>query len=90
MSRRLRDIFLFSKILLREGFSLTPFNWFLLDIEEEFPVVHTFGYFDQEGEFWHWHEVMAEDSPYRNMLLDYQYLMNSAYGQSMCRDMFFR
>lgn len=68
-------VYLSSEVLKRAGLSMTPFNRFMLEMEEQLPVIHPLGCYDREGNYYTWEAVAGEQSPYRKLMLDYQCLV---------------
>lgn len=83
-------IYLSSQVLERAGLELTPYNRFLLKLRDQLPVIHILGCYDTEGTYYSWDQVLAEDSPYRDLVLDYEYLVyNMVYDKRTVQEMFF-
>ena len=68
-------VYLSSEVLKRAGLSMTPFNRFMLEMEEQLPVIHPLGCYDREGNYYTWEAVAGEQSPYRKLMSDYQCLV---------------
>lgn len=87
---RLGAIYLSSEVLERAGLEMTPYNRFLLEMKEELPVVHPFGCYDGDGNFYTWTEIADTDSPFRERIMEYEYLVyNQLYDPDMEKEMFF-
>jgi phosphoglycerol transferase MdoB-like AlkP superfamily enzyme len=68
----LSSIFLASKMLDTAGLSMTPYQYFLLQMSKQLPVVHKIGYFDSEHVWYEWSAASTEDCPYAQLVLDYE------------------
>lgn len=68
-------VYLSSEVLKRAGLSMTPFNRFMLKMEEQLPVIHPLGCYDRQGNYYTWEAVAGEQSPYRKLISDYQCLV---------------
>mgnify|MGYP005905188229 CR=1 FL=1 len=68
-------VYLSSEVLKRAGLSMTPFNQFMLEMEEQLPVIHPLGCYDRQGNYYTWEAVAGEQSPYRKLISDYQCLV---------------
>lgn len=68
-------VYLSSEVLKRAGLSMTPFNRFMLEMEEQLPVIHPLGCYDRQGNYYTWEAVAGEQSPYRKLISDYQCLV---------------
>ena len=72
---RMGAVYLASEVLERAGLSMAPFNRFMLKMEEELPVIHPLGCYDREGNYYAWDQVDGAESPYRQLISDYQCLV---------------
>ncbi len=82
-------IYLSSEVLSRAGLAMTPYNRFLLEMKEELPIVHPFGCQNAEGTYYSWPKVTAEGSPYKETMLEYEYLVyNFVYAKDTFYKMF--
>lgn len=72
---RMGAVYLSSQVLERSGLAMTPFNRFMLEMEEELPVIHPLGCYDREGNYYTWEAVDGATSPYRKLMSDYQCLV---------------
>jgi phosphoglycerol transferase MdoB-like AlkP superfamily enzyme len=68
----LSSIFLASKMLDTAGLSMTPYQYFLLQMSKQLPVVHKIGYFDKENVWYEWSAASSADCPYARLVLDYE------------------
>ena len=62
--------YLSAYIFRQAGFALTPYQNFLLELYEYYPVVNVQGVYDAQGKFWSWDDV--ENSADYEKLHDYQ------------------
>lgn len=86
---RLGAIYLSSEVLSRANLSMTPYNRFLLQMEEVLPVVHFLGCYDREGNYYYWAKARSERCPYQDMVLDYESLVyNHSLDRKKYKDMF--
>jgi hypothetical protein len=65
-------VFLSSKMLDAAGLAMTPYQYFLLQMSKELPVVHRIGYFDKENTWYEWNTASTQACPYAQMVLDYE------------------
>jgi phosphoglycerol transferase MdoB-like AlkP superfamily enzyme len=68
----LSSIFLASKMLDTAGLLMTPYQYFLLQMSKQLPVVHKIGYFDSENVWYEWSAASTEACPYAQLVLDYE------------------
>lgn len=86
---KLGAIYLSSEVLSRANLSMTPYNRFLLQMEEVLPVVHFLGCYDREGNYYYWAKARSERCPYQDMVLDYESLVyNHSLDRKKYKDMF--
>lgn len=86
---RLGAVYLSSEVLGRANLDMTPYNRFLLKMEEVLPVVHFLGCYDREGNYYYWAKAESERCPYRRMVLDYEALVyNHSLDRKKYKDMF--
>lgn len=86
---RLGAVYLSSEVLKRANLEMTPYNRFLLSMEEVLPVVHFLGCYDREGTYYSWEKAESELCPYRDMLLDYEALVyNHSLDRRKMKEMF--
>ena len=86
---RLGAVYLSSEVLKRANLNMTPYNRFLLSMEEELPVVHFLGCYDQEGNYYSWPRAESDQSPYKDILLDYEALVyNHSLDRKKMKEMF--
>ncbi|MEY8355598.1 sulfatase-like hydrolase/transferase [Lachnospiraceae bacterium 54-53] len=82
-------IYLSSELLKRAGIEMTPYQQFLLSMEEIFPVVHPLGCYDKSGTYYTWEALTEEGSPYRSFIRNYEYLVyNHIFDGKKYKDMF--
>jgi phosphoglycerol transferase MdoB-like AlkP superfamily enzyme len=82
-------IYLSSEVLKRAGVNMTPYQQFLLTMEETFPVVHPIGCFNKEGTYYSWEALQDPESPYRDLIMDYEYLVyNHIFDGKKYKEMF--
>ncbi len=82
-------IYLSSQLLKRAGADLTPFQQFLLKMEETFPVVHPIGCYSKDGTYYSWDALRKAENPYRDLIMDYEYLVyNHIYDGKKLKEMF--
>ena len=72
---RLGAIYLGAELLKRAGLEMTPFQKFLLSMEETFPVVHPIGCYGKDGTYYSWNALDVEDSFGYELMLKYKYLV---------------
>ena len=86
---KLGAIYLSSQVLDRANLEMTPYNRFLLQMEEVLPVVHFLGCYDKEDNYYSWDEVEREPGPGRDMVMDYENLVyNHSLDRKKFKDMF--
>ena len=68
-------IYLSSELLKRAGVNMTPYQQFLLTMEETFPVVHPIGCYNKEGTYYSWDALREPGSPYQDLIINYEYLV---------------
>lgn len=86
---KLGAIYLSSEVLDRANLAMTPYNRFLLQMEEVLPVVHFLGCYDREGNYYYWAKAESERCPYQDMVLDYETLVyNHSLDRKKVKDMF--
>ncbi|WP_235839110.1 LTA synthase family protein [Clostridium sp. Marseille-P2415] len=82
-------IYLSSELLKRARLEMTPFQKFLLSMEETFPVVHPIGCYNKAGTYYTWEALEEEGSPYRGLIKDYEYLVyNHIFDGKKYKEMF--
>lgn len=79
---KLGAVYLSSEVLDRANLAMTPYNRFLLKMEEVLPVVHFLGCYDREGNYYYWAKAESDRCPYKDMVLDYEALV---YNHSLDR-----
>ena len=68
---------------------MTPYQQFLLKMEETFPVVHPIGCLDQEGTYYFWEALNNPENPYSGLIMDYEYLVyNHIFDGKKLKEMF--
>lgn len=72
---RLGAVYLSSQMLSQAGLEMTPYNRFLLDLQEVLPVIHPFGVYTADGAYYSWEEARSEGFPYREQIMEYEYLV---------------
>lgn len=86
---KLGAVYLSSEVLSRANLAMTPYNRFLLQMEEVLPVVHFLGCYDREGNYYYWAKAESERCPYQDMVLDYEALVyNHSLDRKKVKDMF--
>ena len=86
---KLGAVYLSSEVLRMANLELTPYNRFLLQMEEVLPVVHFLGCYDREGNYYYWAKAESERCPYQDMVLDYEALVyNHSLDRKKYKDMF--
>jgi phosphoglycerol transferase MdoB-like AlkP superfamily enzyme len=68
----LGTIFLASRMLKEAGLEMSPYQYFLLQMSQQLPVVHRIGYFDSENQWYEWSQASTAECPYRQLVLDYE------------------
>ena len=77
---KLGAVYLSSYVLKLAGLDMTPYNRFLLDMSQTYPVLHFLGFYDKEGNYQSWSEAESEENPNRKQVLDYEAM---AYNHSI-------
>lgn len=77
---KLGAVYLSSYVLKLAGLDMTPYNRFLLDLSQTYPVLHFLGFYDKEGNYQSWSEAESEENPNRKQVLDYEAM---AYNHSI-------
>ena len=86
---KLGAIYLSSEVLKRGNLEMTPYNRFLLSLEEKLPVVHFLGCYDPEGNYYYWSKAESERCPYQELVLDYEALVyNHSIDRRKMKEMF--
>ena len=86
---KLGAVYLSTEVLKRANLAMTPYNRFLLQLEEVLPVVHFLGCYDREGNYYYWPKAESERCPYQDMVLDYEMLVyNHSLDRKKYKDMF--
>lgn len=82
-------VYLAPELLKRAGLEMTPYERFLLKMEEVFPVVHPIGVYTKAGEYYSWSEAEALDSPLGEWINNYEYLVyNHIFDRKVYKNMF--
>lgn len=82
-------IYLAPELLKQAGLEMSPYHKFLLKMQETFPVVHPIGCYDGQERYYSWESLEEEGSPYRNLLLNYEYLVyNHIFDGRKYKEMF--
>lgn len=82
-------IYLSAEVLKRAKLDMTPFQQFLLSMEETFPVVHPLGCYDKSGTYYTWDALVESGSPYRSLIKNYEYLVyNQIFDRKKYTEMF--
>lgn len=68
-------VYLSAEVLKRANLRMTPFQQFLLTMENTFPVVHPLGCYDAEGTHYTWGNLESSQGTYRDLIYDYEYLV---------------
>lgn len=77
---KLGAVYLSSYVLKLAGLDMTPYNRFLLELSETYPVLHFLGFYDNEGNYQSWAETENEENSHRKQVLDYEAM---AYNHSI-------
>lgn len=77
---KLGAVYLSSYMLKLAGLELTPYHKFLLGMSEYLPVIHPIGVFEPDGTYYSWQEAESGQCPYRDLVMEYEYLV---YNHSM-------
>ncbi|MFT4104877.1 MAG: LTA synthase family protein [Lacrimispora sp.] len=86
---KLGAVYLGSELLKRANVQMTPYQQFLLTMEETFPVVHPIGCYDKEGTYYSWDDLRMPENPYRDLIASYEYLVyNHTFDGKKYREMF--
>lgn len=86
---KMSSIYLSSELLIRAGIEMTPYQQFLLSMEETFPVVHPIGCYDKAGTYYSWTALTEAGSPYGGIIKNYEYLVyNHIFDVKKYKDMF--
>ncbi len=82
-------IYLSSEVLKRAGVRMTPYQQFLLTMEETFPVVHPIGCYSKEGTYYSWEALREPGNPYSDLIMNYEYLVyNHIFDRKKLKEMF--
>lgn len=82
-------IYLAPELLKQAGLELTPYDKFLLKMEETFPVVHPIGCYDEQERYYSWDSLKEEGNPYLELILNYEYLVyNRIFDARKYKEMF--
>lgn len=82
-------VYLSAEVLKRAGLQMTAFQQFLLSMENTFPVVHPLGCYDKEGTYYTWASLEGVQSPYQELIKNYEYLVyNQVFDRKKYTDMF--
>ncbi len=73
-------VYLSSYVLKLAGLKMTPYNHFLLNLSQTYPVLHFLGLYDKEGNYQSWSEAESQENPNRKQVLDYEAM---AYNHSI-------
>lgn len=68
-------VYLSAEVLKRAGLRMTPFQQFLLTMEETFPVVHPLGCYDAAGTYHTWEALENSKGTDQKLIKDYEYLV---------------
>ena len=69
---KLGAVYLSSYVLKLAGLDITPYNRLLLDMSENYPVLHFLGFYDNEGNYLTWSQAESQDNPNRQQILAYE------------------
>ena len=82
-------IYLSAEVLKRAGLRMTPFQEFLLTMEDTFPVVHPLGCYNKAGSYYTWTSLEQAGSPYEELIRNYEYLVyNQIFERKKYTDMY--
>lgn len=82
-------VYLSAEVLKRAGLEMTTFQQFLLSMEDTFPVVHPLGCYDKEGTYYTWASLESAQSPYQELIKNYEYLVyNQVFDRKKYTEMF--
>ena len=86
---KMSAIYLASELLDQAGLDMTPYQRFLLSMEETLPVIHPLGCYDSSGTYYSWEETGLDSFPYRDTIRDYEYLVyNHSFDPKKYKDMY--
>lgn len=86
---KMSAIYLASELLDQAGLDMTPYQRFLLSMEETLPVIHPLGCYDASGTYYAWEETGADSFPYWETIRDYEYLVyNHSFDPKKYKDMY--
>ena len=86
---KMSAIYLASELLDQAGLDMTPYQRFLLSMEETLPVIHLLGCYDASGTYYSWEETGLDSFPYRDTIRDYEYLIyNHSFDPKKFKDMY--
>lgn len=86
---KLGAVYLSSKVLKAANLDMTPYNYFLLSMAENVPVVHPIGCYDKDGAYYSWDEADTDACPYGKEILDYECLVyNHSLDSKKYKEMF--
>ena len=83
------SIYLAPELLKRSGLSMTPYQQFLLKMEESLPVIHPLGVYDQAGTYFTWSQAEQADGITGELISQYEYLVyNHLFDRKINKNMF--
>ena len=86
---KMSAIYLASELLDQAGLDMTPYQRFLLSMEETLPVIHPLGCYDASGTYYSWEETGLDSFPCRDTIRDYEYLIyNHSFDPKKFKDMY--
>ncbi len=86
---KLGAVYLGAELLKRANVQMTPYQQFLLTMEETFPVVHPIGCYDKEGTYYSWESLRTPENSYRDLIANYEYLVyNHTFDGKKYKEMF--
>ncbi len=86
---KLGAVYLGAELLKKANVQMTPYQQFLLTMEETFPVIHPIGCYDKEGTYYSWESLRMPDNPYRDLIANYEYLVyNHTFDGKKYKEMF--
>jgi len=82
-------IYLAPELLKRAGLQMSPYQQFLLKMEETYPVVHPLGVYDKNGKYYTWSEAEENNEPGGELINQYEYLVyNQLFDRKILKKMF--
>lgn len=86
---KMSAIYLAPELLKRAGLQMSPYQQFLLGMEETYPVVHPLGVYDKNGKYYTWSEAEENRESGGELINQYEYLVyNHLFDRKILKKMF--